>query len=98
MSGLSEKAKGKRRAVELPVDEAPEPPAERPLIIRFTEGLEDLRLALGRGDTVHALKKKVGEFVNLYSFKETDLAHFRFEKPDRTLPEEESDSSTLEGF
>jgi hypothetical protein len=59
MGGLSEKAKGKQRAVEPPPERGPAPVTERPVIIRFTEGVQDLHLALDTSDTVLTLKQKV---------------------------------------
>lgn len=52
---LSDKAKGKQRAVE-PV---PIPPATRQLVIRFTDGIPDLELVLGKEDFVRGLKASV---------------------------------------
>ncbi|EJC98967.1 uncharacterized protein FOMMEDRAFT_142985 [Fomitiporia mediterranea MF3/22] len=64
MVGLSEKAKGKQRAIE-PLDpaeqEEPAKPTQRPVTIRFTEGLPDLTLTLGIQDSVRTLKRKIRE-------------------------------------
>lgn len=60
MAGLSEKAKGKQRAVEPP--EEPNPLEQmRPLTIRFTNGLPDLTIILDARskDTVRKVKGKV---------------------------------------
>lgn len=66
---LSEKAKGKRRAVD--TSETGEPSGEasngheiitRQLIIRFTEGLPDLQLEIGKQSTVRDVKTAVGIF------------------------------------
>lgn len=61
MSGLSEKAKGKRRAIEQDQDgEAPPPvPQGRTLTIRFSEGLPDLHLLVGPNDNVREIQRKV---------------------------------------
>lgn len=56
---LSEKAKGKQRAVD------PEPNGSldsRDLTIRFTEGLPDLALNVTDTDTVRLVKAKVSLF------------------------------------
>ncbi|KAF8918110.1 DUF2407 ubiquitin-like domain-containing protein [Mucidula mucida] len=59
---LSEKAKGKRRAIDLLVPAgAPEASTShevtvRHLVIRFTEGLPDLQLTIGKQDTVKDVK------------------------------------------
>ncbi|KAI0079503.1 hypothetical protein K474DRAFT_1592044 [Panus rudis PR-1116 ss-1] len=58
MAILSEKAKGKQRAVD-PVDSTPTPPPNKPLVIRFTEGVPDLTLQVKEGDTVRELKKSI---------------------------------------
>ena len=67
---LSEKAKGKRRAVEIdpPSDVGPsgsgtnelhEEPTKRQLVIRFAEGAPDLTVSVGKQDTVRDIKRKV---------------------------------------
>jgi hypothetical protein len=65
---LSEKAKGKQRAVDLPPEFIPlveptepesEPEPARDLIIRFTEGLPDLVITVSQQDAVRDVKKKV---------------------------------------
>lgn len=62
MVGLSEKAKGKQRAVEpQDVDASGSQTSEnttRTVTIRFTDGLPDLNLSLEPKDTVQILKKK----------------------------------------
>lgn len=63
---LSDKAKGKQRAVELP-SSAPEvaltvgSPLDptRDLVIRFTEGIPDLVVAVDQQDAVRDVKRKV---------------------------------------
>ncbi|KAL5512674.1 hypothetical protein ACEPAG_2940 [Sanghuangporus baumii] len=62
MTSLSEKAKGKRRAIEPPNEEEQiHLSAQRPVTIRFTEGIPDLALSLERKDSVHDLKRKIRE-------------------------------------
>lgn len=63
MVGLSEKAKGKRRAVD-PHASAAGPSnqddhAPRQLTIRFNEGFPDLHFTMERADTVKDVKAKV---------------------------------------
>ena len=50
---LSDKAKGKQRAVE---PAAPVAPTTRQLVIRFTDGIPDLELTLSKEDSVRNLK------------------------------------------
>ena len=57
MTGLSEKAKGKQRAVEPEAEDAL--PTYSQVVVRFTEGVEDLRLALSPNHTIKVLKQKV---------------------------------------
>ncbi|GJE91718.1 DUF2407 ubiquitin-like domain-containing protein [Phanerochaete sordida] len=60
MHPLSDKAKGKQRAHALDDDGGAGPSARtKPLVIRFTEGLEDLRLAVAPDDAVRDVKRKV---------------------------------------
>lgn len=66
---LSEKAKGKQRAVEPPLpttagpaNSTPAPPPEptsRDLVVRFTEGAPDLTIRLDKKDSVRDVKKYV---------------------------------------
>jgi hypothetical protein len=67
---LSEKAKGKQRAIEPPND--PEPELFRDLVIRFTEGLPDLILKVTQKDAIRDVKTNVGysltEFYMLLIF------------------------------
>ncbi|KAG6866202.1 hypothetical protein C0991_007227 [Blastosporella zonata] len=64
---LSEKAKGKQRAVEPLHSGEPsiqlDPPAAqaRDLVIRFTEGYPDLVVAVGQHDAVRDVKRKIRE-------------------------------------
>ncbi len=55
-AALSEKAKGKQRAVE---SEAATTPPPKDLTIRFTEGIPDLTLQVAEKDTVKDVKAKV---------------------------------------
>ncbi len=59
---LSEKAKGKRRAVE-PVE--PDPHPDRALVIRFTEGIADLTFSISKQDAVRDVKRMVRSSVSL---------------------------------
>ncbi|KAL5501287.1 hypothetical protein ACEPAH_8547 [Sanghuangporus vaninii] len=62
MTSLSEKAKGKRRAIEPPDEEEQiQMSAQRPVTVRFTEGIPDLALSLERRDSVRDLKRKIRE-------------------------------------
>jgi hypothetical protein len=54
---LSEKAKGKQRATEPPVE--PEPDLSRDLVIRFTEGIPDLILKISEKDAIRNVKSNV---------------------------------------
>lgn len=56
-SSLSEKAKGKQRAVE-PITDVPEA-LSRELMVRFTEGISDLVLKVEEKDSVRDVKLKV---------------------------------------
>ncbi|KAF8272756.1 DUF2407 C-terminal domain-containing protein [Lactarius quietus] len=59
---LSEKAKGKQRADPIPED-VPEHGGltQRELMVRFTEGVQDLVLRLAEHDSVHDVKVKIRE-------------------------------------
>ena len=68
---LSEKAKGKQRAVEVEpasadagpsgsgMSELQEVPTTRQLVIRFAEGAPDLTVSVGKQDTVRDIKRNV---------------------------------------
>lgn len=58
---LSDKAKGKQRAVEPVAESGPseQAPQAKPLVIRFTEGIEDLSLEVEQKDAVRDVKRKV---------------------------------------
>ena len=60
MDTLSVKAKGKQRAVEPAADSLvnEEILPTKPLVIRFTEGIEDLSLQVERRDSVRDVKRK----------------------------------------
>ena len=53
---LSERAKGKQRAVDPPVGEAE---SSRDLVVRFTEGAPDLTVTINKADSVKDVKKRV---------------------------------------
>jgi hypothetical protein len=53
---LSERAKGKQRAVDPPVGEVE---FSRDLVVRFTEGMPDLTITVHRADSVKDVKKHV---------------------------------------
>ena len=67
MQPLSEKAKGKQRADPVPEDafnhDGPVPP--RQLMVRFTEGIQDLVLHLAEHDSVRDVKAKVCPCLSL---------------------------------
>ena len=69
MQPLSEKAKGKQRAEPIPEDVlnngGPIPP--RQLMVRFTEGVEDLVLQVADDDSVRDVKAKVCSYLSLLS-------------------------------
>jgi hypothetical protein len=54
---ISEKVKGKQRAVESPLNTLPE--STRDIVIRFTEGIPDLVLNVSQKDSVRDVKKHV---------------------------------------
>ncbi|KAG8965546.1 hypothetical protein FRC00_000022 [Tulasnella sp. 408] len=66
---LSEKAKGKQRAIEVDDEDTPGPssssshrphsPATRVVTIRFTEGVKDLNLDISERETVRDIKSKI---------------------------------------
>ncbi|KAJ7690692.1 DUF2407 C-terminal domain-containing protein [Mycena rosella] len=59
---LSEKAKGKQRAIDLPVagqSSEPTSPTERDLVIRFTEGTPDLTVVVTQHDTLRDVKNLI---------------------------------------
>ena len=62
---LSEKAKGKQRAVD---PEQPSTPPSKDLTIRFTEGIPDLTIRVSETDTVKEVKTNV-------SFEHRPFAH-----------------------
>jgi hypothetical protein len=78
MQTLSEKAKGKQRAEPIPEDVfnngGPIPP--RQLMVRFTEGVQDLVLQVAENDSVRDVKAKVCMFLaRLYS-QPACISHF----------------------
>jgi hypothetical protein len=50
---LSERAKGKQRAVDLPLE------SSRELVVRFTEGAPDLTITVDKAESVKNVKKRV---------------------------------------
>jgi hypothetical protein len=56
---LSEKARGKQRAVDPEPEPEPEPDAPRQLLVRFTEGLPDLTVTVGKLDSARDVKSHV---------------------------------------
>ena len=61
MQPLSEKAKGKQRADTTPEDvfDTTAPPPSRDLMVRFTDGVQDLVLHIAEHDSVRDVKAKV---------------------------------------
>ena len=61
MQPLSEKAKGKQRAGPTPEDvfDSNAPPPPRELMVRFTDGIQDLVLHVAEHDSVRDVKAKV---------------------------------------
>jgi hypothetical protein len=68
---LSEKAKGKQRAVDPPTDifegQTSSQPLEssRDLIVRFTEGSPDLTISVEKDDTVRHIKRRVSYLIKV---------------------------------
>lgn len=60
---LSEKAKGKQRAIDPEIQPGPSTPLPLPksLVIRFTEGIEDLAVDVHEQDTIKDVKKFIRE-------------------------------------
>lgn len=58
-ASLSEKAKGKQRAVPVEAPPAEGPPPSKDLTIRFTEGIPDLTVQVAEKDTVKDVKDSV---------------------------------------
>ena len=77
MQTLSEKAKGKQRAEPIPEDVfnngGPIPP--RQLMVRFTEGVQDLVLQVAEDDSVRDVKAKVCPCSSLLSTPHYPLHH-----------------------
>lgn len=78
---LSEKAKGKQRAVDPPTDifegqissSVSQPPeSSRDLVVRFTEGSPDLTISVEKDDTVRHVKRRVSQ-IGTISVKFTHL-------------------------
>jgi hypothetical protein len=65
---LSEKAKGKQKAIE-PLDDlhgSGDSTRSKPLVIRFTEGIEDLHLEVHEKDAIRDVKSKVRTSFKVY--------------------------------
>jgi hypothetical protein len=68
---LSEKAKGKQRAIEPPVEQnvagqsssANPDDTPRELLVRFTEGAPDLTISVDKKDFVRDIKRRVRGFL-----------------------------------
>lgn len=77
---LSEKAKGKQRADSVPVDTfnngGPIPP--RQLMVRFTEGVQDLVLQVAENDSVRDVKAKVMSHLLDRLCSGTSTSHFSY--------------------
>jgi hypothetical protein len=69
MQHLSEKAKGKQRADPIPVDvfNNGDPIPPRQLMVRFTEGVQDLVIQVADDDSVRDVKAKVCPCSSLLS-------------------------------
>jgi len=72
---LSEKAKGKQRAVEHPVELDPEPATSRDLVIRFTEGIPDLVLNVSQKDSIRDVKKNIRDAMPQLEDRRLRLIH-----------------------
>ncbi|KAI0304250.1 DUF2407 C-terminal domain-containing protein [Multifurca ochricompacta] len=75
---LSEKAKGKQRANLIPEDTAAEHGSltpKRELMVRFTEGVQDLVLRVAGQDTVRDVKVKIREARPQLQFRRLRLIH-----------------------
>jgi len=70
---LSEKAKGKQRAIEPP--EEPELELSRDLVIRFTEGVEDLTLKVSQKDSIRDVKRNIRAARPLLEDRRLRLIH-----------------------
>ena len=66
---LSEKAKGKQRAVEPPDIEE----LSRDLVIRFTEGIPDLVLNVSQRDTIRIVRNNVGHLFSTFRLRVTEF-------------------------
>ncbi|KAJ7039139.1 DUF2407 C-terminal domain-containing protein [Mycena alexandri] len=85
---LSEKAKGKQRAIELPVAEqssGPAPPPARDLVIRFTEGTPDLTVIVTGDDTLKDVKNMIRSKLPQLNDKRLRFIHSGRLLPDTTL-------------
>lgn len=62
---LSERAKGKQRAVE-PEDTVEDSSPTKSLIIRFTEGVPDLTVTIHEQDTVQSVRQNVSKVLEQF--------------------------------
>jgi len=84
MPTISEKAKGKQRAMEPSLDTPPE--ETRDIVIRFTEGIPDLPLQVGQSESVRDLKKRIREELPKLKDRSLRLIHSGRLLTDGTLP------------
>ena len=82
---LSDKAKGKQRAVE---PAAPVARTTRQLVIRFTDGIPDLELTLSKEDSVRNLKSNVRYLKPRASLQPTN-AMYRFAPNDHSWSDDD---------
>lgn len=86
---LSEKAKGKQRAVEPPNEHLPPVEATTPeelsrdLVIRFTEGISDLILKVSEKDAIRDVKNNVSYYIVIFTHY-SYIVHYRYEKLGRS--------------
>jgi len=86
MQTLSEKAKGKQRADTLQEDvfDTSAPPPTRDLMVRFTDGVQDLVLHIAEHDSVRDVKAKIREERPQLQRRRLRLIHAGRLLPDRT--------------
>jgi hypothetical protein len=76
-TSLSEKAKGKQRAVDPPPDigqsSSSTHPASKDLTIRFTEGVSDLIVHVCEWETIKDVKQKVFDAPNALEWKAEEV-------------------------
>ena len=88
---LSEKAKGKQRAVDPPTDifegqtssSVSQPPeSSRDLVVRFTEGSPDLTISVEKDDTVRHVKRRVSKDIKKMTSKTYLSSQIREVRPE----------------